>query len=140
MRILCLTLFSFIVIINGCKESSFELSEESRLPAWFEVPVGMTRTDLKVSMDYYIRPSGRKAVFKLRDKNNRVLHKLIGVPRGLEPLKPKNQPVGSPRNRPFYEIITIDGITDIIEHRVRGPVFHTTDDPAIWKELGVDQK
>ena len=141
MRILKLVLFVFLVTIIGCKESSFELSEESRLPTWFEVPAGMTRAELGVTMDYYIRPSGRKAIFKLRDKkNNRVLDKVIGMQQGLGPIELEDQPEGFPRNRPLYEVITIDGETDIIAQLTRGPVFHMTDDPAVWKELGVEQK
>jgi hypothetical protein len=139
MHFLKLVLFVFFVTILGCKESSFELSEESRLPAWFEVPDGMTRTELGVTLDYYIGSEGRKAVFKLKDENNRVLQKATGIQLGLEPKKLKNQPEGFPARRPLYEVITVDGKTDIVEHRVRGPVFHMTDDASIWKEFGFEQ-
>ena len=133
-------LFVLFILLAGCKESSFDLSDESRLPIWFEVPAGMTRTDLSVTINYYVRPSGRKAVLILRDKNNRILEKVTGVQQGMEPLKLKQPKEGYPRNRPIYEIITIDGKTDIVEHRVRGPVFHMADDPLVWEELGVRQQ
>jgi hypothetical protein len=126
--------------IIGCKESSFELSEESRLPKWFTVPDGVTRNELSVTMDYYIGPDGRKAVFKLKDKNNRVLEKASGSQQGLHPMRLKSNPEGSTINYPLYEVITVDDKTDIIEHRKMEPVFYMTDDPAVWKELGVQQQ
>ena len=132
-------LIIIVILLTGCKESSFELSDKSRLPLWFEVPAGMTRAELSVTINYYVRPSGRKAVLILRDKNNRILEKVTGVQQGMEPIKLKQTKAGYPRNRPLYEIITINGKTDIIEHRVRGPVFHMADDPFVWEELGVKQ-
>lgn len=133
-----LTLFVLVIVLTGCKESSFELSKESRLPLWFEVPAGMARTDLRVTMDYYIRPGGRKAVFTLRDRNNQVLDKVTGIQQGMEPIKLKNQTEKYTKNRPLYEIITVDGIMDIIEHRARGPFFHMADNPNIMEELGIE--
>jgi hypothetical protein len=87
-----------------------------------------------------VHPGVREAVFILRDRNNRVLDKVSGVQQGMEPIRLKKQPEGYPKNRPLYEIITANGKTEIIEHRVRGPVFHMADDPIIWKELGVKQQ
>lgn len=137
MRINKVLAFVIIFALAGCKESSFELSEDSRLPVWFDVPTELSRSDVGVTLNYYIRPSGRKAVFILRDGNNRVLDKVTGVQQGVEPIKLKQQKKGYPRNRPLYEVVTIEGKTDIVEHRVRGPVFHMADDPNVWKELGV---
>ena len=138
MRINKILIFVIIFSLSGCKESSFDMSDDSRLPVWFDVPTGMSRSDVEVTLNYYVRPSGRKAVFILRDRNNRVLGKVTGVQQGMEPINLKQQKEGYPRNRPLYEIVTIEGKTDIIEHRVRGPVFHMADDPSVWKELGVE--
>jgi hypothetical protein len=138
IRIIVVTLFIFLF---GCKESSFELSDESRLPIWFDIPDGMTRDSLVVRMDYYVRSDGRKAVFKMSDKNNNVLREITGIQQGMGPIKLElNSRNEYPEGRPLYEIVTVDGKTDIVEHRVRGPVFHMTDDPAVWSELGVEQK
>jgi hypothetical protein len=41
---------------------------------------------------------------------------------------------------PQYFAVTVDGITDIVEHKKMEPIFYMTDDPAIWKELGVMQR
>ena len=92
-------------------------------------------------MDYYVGINNRKAVFKLYD-NNRLFYlmKITGLQRGRHPLELKNPPAGFPKHYPSYEVITVDGITEIIEHRKMEPIFYVTDDPAIWKELEVRQQ
>lgn len=45
----------------GCKyfpESAFELVNESRLPKWFNLPPGLARSDVSVTMKYYVKPWG----------------------------------------------------------------------------------
>ena len=135
---------AFVITIvtgmSGCMESSFVLAPESRLPRWFEVPEGMTRSELKVTMDYYINSDGREAVFKLYAKDRFFsVNKVTGVLRGLYPIKLENPPAGFPKGYPSYSVITVNGITDIIEHRKMEPVFYVTDDPSVWKELRVEQ-
>ena len=130
----------FTLALSGCSEASFDLSQDSRLPKWFTVLEGMSRNNLKVTMDYYVKPSNRIAVLKLY-KNGSLfpLKKVKGILHGKRPVKLKNPPSGLPEPYPSYEIITANGITDIIEHRKMEPIFYTTDDPAILKELGIQQ-
>jgi hypothetical protein len=87
-------------------------------------------------MSYYIMPWGSSARFTLRDKKGKVLTKVSGKVKGSEPFQLKHPPPGFPPGYPSYEVITINGITEIIEHRKMEPVFYITDDPAVWKELG----
>jgi hypothetical protein len=35
----------------------------------------------------------------------------------------------------LYEAITVDGVTEIIEHRKMEPIFFVTDDPAVRKQI-----
>jgi hypothetical protein len=98
----------------------------------------ISRNQLRVTMDYY---TDGDAVFKLYDKNSFFkLREVKGVTRESHPIKLKNPPPGFPPGRPVYEVITVDGITDIIEHRKQDPIFYVTDDPNIWKELGVESR
>jgi hypothetical protein len=39
--------------------------------------------------------------------------------------------------RPLYEIVTVNGMTEVIEHRQRGAVFHITDDIEVLTKLGL---
>ena len=127
----------------GCEwfpESTFELASESRLPKWNTLPPGLTRADVSVTLSYYSVPWGGIATFILQTTKGQTLKKVYGKVKGLEPLQLKNSPPGFPPGYPSYEIITVNGITDIIEHRKMEPIFYITDDPAVWKELGVGQK
>jgi hypothetical protein len=91
-------------------------------------------------MSYNVMPWGRNTVFILQDAKGQVRTKLRGKTRGLGPSQLKHPPQGFPSGYPAYEVITLNGITEIIEHRKPEPIFYVTDDPAIWKELGVTQK
>ena len=127
--------------LSGCLESSFELSPESRLPKWFEVPEGIPRSEIRVTMDYHSTFDGAEAVFKLYQKGKYFSLKSVTViPRAPYANYLKNPPAGFPKGYPKYVVITVDGVTDIIEHRKMEPIFYLTDDPAIWKELGTEQK
>jgi len=126
----------------GCEwfpESTFELASESRLPKWITLPPELTRADVSVSMSYYVMPWGRSATFILKDTKGRIRTKVNGRTRGLGPNQLKHPPPGFPPGYPAYEVITVNAITEIIEHRKPEPIFYITDDPAVWKELGVGQ-
>jgi hypothetical protein len=154
--------------IVGCEyipESTFQLASESRLPKWISLPPGLTRADVSITMSYYDSLWGSNVKFTLQDKKGRTLTKVYGKEKGTGPLHLKhspqedaacdahvnaNQPAQAEQNcrdddiipgyYPAYEIITVNGITDVIEHRKMEPIFYITDDPAVWKELGVGQK
>ncbi len=128
---------------TGCEwfpEATFELASESRLPKGITLPPGLTRADVSITMSYYVKPWGRSATFILRDTKGQIRTKVHGKLKGLEPLQLKHPPPAFPPGYPSYEVITVNGITEIVEHRKMEPIFYITDDPAVWKELGVGQK
>ncbi len=141
-------LFLFIVLTIagsqiGCDwfpEATFELASESRLPKWVTLPPGLTRPDVTIKVSYYVKPWGGSATFILKDKNGQIRTKVYGKLRGLGPNPLKHPPQGFPPGYPSYEVITVNGITEIIEHRKMEPIFYITDDPAVRKELGVGQE
>jgi hypothetical protein len=107
----------------GCEslsESTFKLADESSLPKWVTLPPGLTRADVSLTMSYYIRPWGNSAQFILQDKNRQVIKKENGKMRCKEPFQLKGSQQGSSSGYPTYEPITINGITEIIEHRKDG--------------------
>lgn len=125
--------------LSGCLESSFTLSEESRIPYFLKVPEGASRSDLYVTLDYYSTFSGGESVFKLHHRKRLLaLDKVTVIQNKNDHMRVlKNPPAGSPKGYPSYEIIRVNGVIDIIEHKRMEPIFYTTDDPAIWQELGV---
>ena len=131
---------SVIVACEWIPESTFELVSESRLPKWITLPPGLARADVSITMSYYNLPWGNDATFILQDTKGQIRTKVSGKTRGLGPNQLKHPPPGFPPGYPSYSVITVNGITEIIEHRKPEPIFYVTDDPAIWKELGVTQK
>jgi hypothetical protein len=129
-------LASLCLLQVGCGhflESSFELAPESRLPKWFSLPGGLSRVDVTVMLDFYSAPNS--VTFTLRDvKKGRILSE---VNASWSPLKLEHPRPGFPAGYPEYSLITINGITEIIEHRRMEPIFYITDDPAVWSQLGV---
>ena len=138
-RILVAIIAASCLTMAGCgffPESTFELASESRLPKWFALPPGLSRSDVTVTMSYYTNASGRTLTFTLRDADKKKIAEVNGTVKGGEPLKLKNQRPGFPDGYPNYEIVTVNGEIEFIEHRKMEPVFYITDDPAVRAELG----
>lgn len=41
---------------------------------------------------------------------------------------------------PIYEVLTANGVTEVVEHRRMEPVFYITDDPDVRRKLGVPEE
>src|ERR1035437_9961298 len=70
--------------IVGCEyfpEATFELASDSRLPKWITLPPGLTRTDVSITMSYYITPWGRSATFILQDTKGKIRTKVYEIGR-----------------------------------------------------------
>jgi hypothetical protein len=85
-------------------------------------------------MSYYVKPWGSNATFIMQDRTNKILRKENGKLACKEPFQLKNSPEGFASGYPAYNPITVDGMTEMIEHRKLEPVFYITDDPAVWKQ------
>lgn len=121
--------------VTGCVESTFQLADSSRLPKWITIPPGLTRTDVSVTMNYYVGLFGRTAEFIEKDEDGKILSKVNGRLKGPCPLLLKNPPAGFSPGYPTFEVITVNGQTDIIEHKKMEPIFYVNDDPNVRKEL-----
>ncbi len=139
-----LLLFVALTILGsatvGCKyfpEATFDLAKASRLPKWFTLPPRLARIDVSLTMSYYIKPWGRTATFILHDTKNHTLAKIDGKVRGGEPLRLKTSPQSDLTGIPSFEVITANGITEIVEHKKIEPIFYVTDNPVVWRESWV---
>lgn len=131
------------MLLAGCSffpEASFELARESRLPKWFVLPPGLSRTDVTVTMDYYSKASGRTATFILLDEKMQKIAEADGTLQGEKSHNLKNPTAGFPPGYPSYEIVTVNGVTEVIEHRRMEPFFYITDDPAVLAEFGLARR
>jgi hypothetical protein len=113
------------------------LADESRLPLWFDLPEGLSRRDVSVTLSYYVMPWGRSATLVMRARDGRWIASTKAAQRGLEPLTLVPREAGKPRPHPVYEILTSGEITEVIEHRRMEPVFYITDDPEVKRRFGV---
>jgi hypothetical protein len=86
-------------------------------------------------MSYYIDSSGRSVTFELQDIKKNKIAKVKGTQLGLEPLELGIAKAEASAKYPSYEIININGITEVIEHRKMEPIFYITDDSAVISEL-----
>ena len=57
-----------LVFLFGCAESNFRLSDESRLPYFYELPDGERRDHYKVDLAYYSWPGSPEAVLELKKR------------------------------------------------------------------------
>jgi len=121
-------------IIGLFPESSFVLSEDSRLPKWFEVPKPYSRKDVTVEIHYFINLFGTNFKAILIGPEHKKLDRETGTqrwhPETLEIIKTKE----GRNSRPHYVIAEINGIEEIIEHREKDNIFYITDNQLIIRE------
>jgi hypothetical protein len=125
--------------VRGCAESQFELAPESRLPKWFTLPAGGQRSEVAVTLAYYPAPligSERIATVTLRTRQG-AHEEVVATLKGHEPLTLEPHSETGPIPYPSYELLTANGVTEVIEHRRMEPVFFITDDPEVRRKLGV---
>lgn len=122
----------------GCAEANFELAPGSRLPAWFKVPDGLSRNDVTVSILFY---TGRFVTMKLWDTHGQKIAQVSTSLRGWEPhtFGPRAAAGGvDDGSYPLYEIVTVGGVTEVIEkRRFSDKWLYVTDDPEVKRKLGL---
>src|SRR5260370_40996007 len=90
-------------------------------------------------MSYYSMPWGGSMTFILQDAKGKIRTKVHGKTRGLGPNQLRHPPHGFPPGYPAYEVITVNGITEMIEHRKPEPIFYITEDPPLGNERELGQ-
>jgi hypothetical protein len=126
-----LTVFMALSACARLPESSFELAPDSRLPKWFTLPTGVSRSDVHLTLTHYASEPSAEAV--LSNKWHLTIAKSYGhVGRTLRSGHPR---IGNEFDYPFYELVTINEIAEVIEHRRMEPIFSINDDPMIRQEL-----
>lgn len=131
------------LLISACEyfpESSFKLSEGSRLPNWVSIPAGMSRSEITVTLSYFSKPWGRSCTLVVEGPQKEQLVKLSGKVYGNGPMKVKSSTSDTSSDYPSYELITINNVAEVIEHRRQEPIFYVTDDPAVLKALEMERK
>jgi hypothetical protein len=117
-------------------ESEFRLARESRLPGWFTVPREYKREDLDVEIYYYTPIFGKTNFVTYLmgpPPERKKLEKKYGVSR-WHPGSAKKWYAKTDRY-PDFNIVTVDGVVELIEHRYMAPIFHVSDDPELKADI-----
>jgi hypothetical protein len=91
------------------------------------------------ALAYYPAPligSERLATVTLRIRHGGS-EQVVAKLKGREPLTLEPHFESGPIPYPPYELLTANGVTEIIEHRRMEPVFYITDNPEVRRKLGV---
>lgn len=126
-----------VCALSGCIESYFELASDSRLPAGVVLPSGLTRANASVTLEFHttVRPK-----FILRGVGGKKLETVNAEAEG-DPIYIKTAHDRANLLLPFYEIMVVDGVTEVIKCIPSSTVanvpslFYVVDDPALKKEL-----
>jgi len=137
-----LFLLSISMVIAGCVEARLTLSDQSRLPKWVILAEGESRNDFSVKMEWHSTLTGGKIIFKIFEKNSflslREYEIATDTENNIQSLHFPSPNRDTPKGFPKYIMISINGIKDIVEQRKMEPIFYMTDDPAVWREFGVE--
>ncbi len=127
---------------RGSLESEFRLSDSSPLPVWVDpLPEGYERNDVEIILQYWTPYFDvDNTVLMVKSKGSTLVKK---TGRSKEPADwsewahqdwPK-------RLYPAYSYLTIDGITEVVEHRKLEPIFYISGEQAIEETMqGADGK
>jgi hypothetical protein len=135
LRIILITLLASCSSIRGCEEAQFTLAPDSRLPKWFSLPSGTSRSEVTVMLRYYVPTlSVDDAVLEMK-RNGKELSSITGQRCWHPQMKNKRNQHGGfdPDSYPHYVYIRANGIIEVVEH-ARGPLFKVVDDPILVKQ------
>jgi hypothetical protein len=94
-----------------------------------------------VKLTYYAGlAGGGTATFSLRGPDDRELAEVEGPVRDALPQTLLAAPKRGPIPYPLYEVVVINGITEVIEHREKGALFYVTDDVNVNRILRVTNR
>lgn len=141
LSVLFLLIYSFLIAISHpallgwALESSFRLAPDSRLPKWFSILSGYDRKDLTVQIYCYSPPPpfqtyNMKAELLGPPPEYHVLDKRVGKSHW----HPDSERRGH-QSYPIYVIASVNGIEEVVEHKLMEPIFYISDDPRLIQEM-----
>ena len=124
--IIVVLVVSLIPVLNGCVESTFLLSKDSRLPKWVNLPEGYSREDVSVSLFLFTIGKASLIVRGPKPERKTLMHLRIKADWHESSLKKVKQ-LNSHAFKPHYYLASYEDVEDIIEFPCFGPVFRMVD-------------
>ncbi|MBI3352217.1 MAG: hypothetical protein HY036_06530 [Nitrospirae bacterium] len=128
--------------MGGCPESDFKLEPDSRLPKWFSLPPGYTRSDVTVELGLFTELYDQKglvtidnAVLIMYDRKRRIFTKVTGQNCWHPIMEKKRSPHGGyiTDSTPDYTYLIVNGILEVLEFPSGLPTFRISDDSVLKK-------
>jgi len=120
---------------RGCVESKFHLAEDSRLPVWFQVPDGISRKDMDVTLTYYTSGPADIDLVDIRDGKSKRLIRVKGEHWNHPEYWKWAKQDWPKRSHPHFVVFKVNGLTEIIEHRRMEPLFYISDEAAVQSAI-----
>ena len=120
-------------------ESTFTISPESRLPRWITLN-GVSRSDVTLRVDFIvplITEEYARVTVVGRDGN--VRERIDASETSSVGVQTAN---GAPARGeyPNYQVVAVNGVTDIFEQRAAQNVLYMCDEAAVWSKLAPGAK
>ena len=127
--------------MRGFIESEFTLSPDSPLPSWYpKIPEGYNREDLSIRLRYYAPPFDiDDTVFWVESSWWHTLYKTTGRSERHPEFYDWAKKDWKARHYPSFMKITIDGKTEIIEHKKMEPIFYISNEDAVINAMSRSQ-
>jgi hypothetical protein len=117
---------------RGFLESEFDLAKESSLPSWVEpLPKGCNRDYVRIKLQYWSPPWHVNDVVLIATCGSKTLLSESGRSETPEEWYSWAKEDWAKRQYPYFNLITIDGKTEVILHKKMKPIFYVTDQQAI---------
>ena len=120
---------------RGCVESEFHLAKDSKLPVWFQIPDGMNRQDLDVSLTYYTTGPADITLLDIREGKSKPIIKIKGEYKHHPEYWTWAQKDWPKRSQPGYVVITVNSLSEIIEHKKMEPLFYISNEEAVQRTI-----
>ena len=125
--------------MRGFLESEFNVSPDSPLPAWYpKLPDGYKRSDVTIRMQYYTPLFDVGDTVFIVESGWRTLYEETGSSVNHPKYWAWAQKDWPARANPGYVNVTIDGKTEIIEHKKMEPIFYISNEEAVKQTMGAE--
>ncbi len=124
---------SGVDIRYGLAEANFRLARDSRLPRWIRLPPGVERSDVLVEFVHFIHTAKVVATNKKTGRTFFAYHSANLRPHPITEQKLKTMSRGSPC--PWYNIVSINGIEEVIEHVEQGNRVRVVENSDVTEDV-----